>query len=343
MNSENRITELMHTYFSGNITSEDSLFLEETIKKSPELQKQFAGLSELYGQLQADFIERTIDTETEWQKFSQKLELKTDEKETELAEKKYYPRFIFNNKWISVAALLTVVAVASFILFFVPSTSSGILVLKATDSIQSVKLADGSHVVLNKGSILIVPKKFSGKNRNAILYGNAYFEVTHKDDFPFIVSSDNVSVKVLGTKFFVNTNSGKEKMEVALTEGRVEVFNKASIDKMVVLQPGEKVTFPQTGDPEKKIKIEDKNFMAWQTGILMFNDEPLSNVVSEINTAFHSKIELENNEIGHCRISATFQHQPLDAIIKVVAETLNLTVEKKNSTIILSGKPCTDK
>jgi ferric-dicitrate binding protein FerR (iron transport regulator) len=342
MKTNEQILELIHAYFTGQISPADSSYLEDVLNQSPEMLEEFRRMSALYGHLQADFIEKNIHTNEEWQTLIQKLPLENADQNNIVTEKQKENHFTRNYRWMSVAAIITLVLVSSFILFFTLKTSSNIIVFKATDSIQHIQLSDGSGVVLNKGSILISPKKFSGKKRHVVLYGNAYFEVAHKNDFPFIVSSDNVSVKVLGTKFFVNTNFGDKKTEVALTEGRVEVFNDEPGHAKVVLQPGEKIEFPQQGMPGEKTQINDKNFMAWQTGILEFNDARLLDVVSELNRTYKSNIVLENNNIADCRISATFQHQPVDAVIKVIAGTLNLNISKKDAEIVLSGNSCND-
>lgn len=338
MKTNEQITELMHAYFSGQISPEDSRCLENVLKESPEMVKEFRLLSELYGHMQADFIEKNLDVNNAWQHLMQKLPGENTVLKGPIIEN----HFSRSYRWMAVAAILTIIFISSFILFFTFAKSDNIIVYIATDSVQSVQLSDGSNILLNKGSILISPKKFSGNVRNVILFGNAYFEVSHNKDFPFIVSSENVSVKVLGTKFFVNTNSESKKMEVALTEGRVEVFNNVSDKIKVELQPGEIVEFPQQGNPDEKTKIDDNNFMAWQTGILEFRDTRLLDVVNELNQTYHANIMLKSNTIADCRISATFQHQPVDAILKVIASTLNLQIENVNSQIILSGNPCND-
>jgi len=88
---------------------------------------------------------------------------------------------------------------------------------------STITLSDGSVVWLNSGSYLIYPQEFSRKKREVYLAGEAYFEVTENTDKPFIVTTDDIEIEVLGTTFNVNSYPENKDVETVLVEGSVKV------------------------------------------------------------------------------------------------------------------------
>lgn len=85
---------------------------------------------------------------------------------------------------------------------------------------SSVVLSDGTKVILNAGTTLSYPTAFVSGQREVKVNGEAFFEVSHDKEHPFIVSAENVKVKVLGTKFNVKAYDDDDNIEVTLAEGK---------------------------------------------------------------------------------------------------------------------------
>jgi len=112
--------------------------------------------------------------------------------------------------------------------------------LDASLSIKEGKLPDGTSVTLNKGALLEYPSSFNKHKRNVKLNGEAWFEVRHDNEKPFIITSRNVRVEVLGTSFYVNTNASDNTMEVILNSGSVAIYFDDHMENRLFLSPGEK-------------------------------------------------------------------------------------------------------
>src|SRR3712207_8218705 len=91
-------------------------------------------------------------------------------------------------------------------LFTHPPSHKQLITAQATTAIRKITLNDGTQVWLNKGAKLTYPPSFDEKERTVSLVGEAYFNVKHSHDVPFIVESRNARVKVLGTEFNYNTD-----------------------------------------------------------------------------------------------------------------------------------------
>ena len=105
---------------------------------------------------------------------------------------------------------------------------------------KELTLPDGSRVWLNKNATISYPKDFEGDTREVKLAGEALFRVVRNSAKPFIVSSGNVSAKVLGTVFDFKTQCKGNTEEVTLLEGRLEVAEKAGRNK-VTIRPNQKI------------------------------------------------------------------------------------------------------
>jgi transmembrane sensor len=213
-------------------------------------------------------------------------------------------------------------------------------VLTASNAAVEATLPDGSHVTLNSGSTINYPSKFSKDKRSISLQGEAYFDVTHDASHPFVISSGNVNIEVLGTSFYVNTNGPDGKVEVVLTSGKVAVYYADKPDQKVILTPGERIDFPKVEADVTKTVNTDENYMAWKTKKMIFSDQPLSLIVTQLNKVYHSDITISQSGIADCRMTATFDNQELDAVMNVIQATLDVEIHKKGNTFVISGNGC---
>lgn len=127
-------------------------------------------------------------------------------------------------------------------------------------------LADGTIIRLNSGATLQYPMMFAKGHRKVKLDGEAYFDVTHNDKQPFIVSTFASDIEVLGTEFNVNANSKAEEFSVTLIEGSIKIYSSILPGECIIMHPNEKVTLTKKhmvlteDDPESDI-IWTKGFI----------------------------------------------------------------------------------
>ena len=88
---------------------------------------------------------------------------------------------------------------------------------------SSLTFSDGTKIWVNSGSKVIYPVSFEKKKREIYVEGEVYLDVTHDTSWPFVVRTQQVDVKVLGTSFNVSAYKDDSNMQVTLVEGKVEV------------------------------------------------------------------------------------------------------------------------
>lgn len=150
-------------------------------------------------------------------------------------------------------------------------------------------LADGTKVWLNAGSRLAFPQSFSGKNREVYLDGEAYFEVTKNKKQPFIVSTQNIDVEVLGTMFNLSAYQTDNFCETVLLEGAVKVQDKGKLfnDKLE-LKPNQKATYYadnktliQSDEPDAEMQI------SWINGWYQYSNQNLITVLNKLERYYN--------------------------------------------------------
>lgn len=323
--SEKFHIDLIVSYLRGEASEEDVRFLEEWVKADPANEEQFRAYARTWSHLEHDRIGAETDLDAEWRRF-------------QFVTRRPQP-VVRKNFFVRIAALILLFAIPSFVAYRYFVSASDII-LTAENTPREVTLPDGSSVTLNAGSTLEYPEMFRGDERTVTLTGEAYFSVVHDAEKPFTVIGKEVVVTVLGTQFNVNTEAEKGRMEVVLTEGSVSLALRNHTTEPLMLIPGERGVIPADMSGISKSMNEDPNYMAWKTHRFVFADVPLAKVVTTLSAAYHTPISLTMGQTGSCRITAVFDKQSLESVLKVLKATLNLQVVKKGDGYEITGSGC---
>ncbi|WP_363433850.1 FecR family protein [Chitinophaga ginsengisegetis] len=152
----------------------------------------------------------------------------------------------------------------------------------------NLTLPDGSKIWLNAASKIRFPIQFTDKERMVELEGEAYFEVAHNPQQPFIVKVKGMQVEVLGTHFNVMAYTDEATINTTLLEGKVRLRNDRAAE--VILNPGQEGVF--TGNKGFKVnKADIEQVMSWKNGYFIFNDEDLTSIMRKISRWYNVDIE----------------------------------------------------
>ncbi|WP_199118209.1 FecR family protein [Pedobacter sp. ASV28] len=205
-------------------------------------------------------------------------------------------------------------------------------------------LSDGSKVWLNANSKFKYPEKFNRANREVFLIeGEAYFDVTHNEDKPFIVVSKNLTTQVLGTAFNVKAYTYLGHIQIAVTRGKVRVSENSNQDgdkaNSILLLPDEQVTVRANTGVMQKESVDANNVIAWQKGNLSFNNDRLVDVCATLSHKYKVKIYFEQESIKEYRLTAGFsQGDRLEDILLVLSSANNLAYQLKGDTVFFQKK-----
>ena len=320
---------LIAKYLLGETSDEEVQELLVWLKASSEHVRIFVDMRRTWLTQQAYDVDDAMDLDEEWKAFLNKVN--PDEK-TVTHKARISPQRTF--LYAAAIALLLIIPSLAYYLYFMQPVKK---TLFANDMVTESTLPDGTQVALNTGSVLYYPSIFQGEERKVALEGEAYFDVTHNKDKAFVIEAGKLEIRVLGTSFYVNTETSENTVEVALISGKVALqYN----DQKIYLEPGEKATVHKNSGEMTSHKFNDPNLLAWKTHTLQFNDTPLNEIIEVLEKVYKKDIAILNPELNNCRITATFKGQSLEAVLLVLQSTIDVTARPNGNRIELSGTGC---
>jgi ferric-dicitrate binding protein FerR (iron transport regulator) len=183
----------------------------------------------------------------------------------------------------------------------------------------TVSLPDGTLVKLNSGSSIAYPEEFSGDQREVRFSGEGFFEVEKDPERPFIIESDGVFTKVLGTSFNLRSYANEGNINVAVVTGKVEIHQLA--DTSVLVLPEEMGVFDKSKRQITKQVYDTAEVLAWRDGILNFNKTPLPKVLDELEKWYGVKFIMDDDVRLGGDFSGRFQHANLENVLEGIQYT----------------------
>ena len=249
----------------------------------------------------------------------------------------------FRLGWIKYAAAVLLMVVTVGYLSYkggqneIQSSFGDIVIATPQGSRTQLSLPDGSKVWLNAGSSISYSQGFGYIDRLVNLVGEGYFEVAHNEKLPLSVVSENVCVKVLGTKFNFRDYPTDAEAIVSLTEGSVAMCSKKNPDEGRLLKPGQRATVDKESGRIHVESYEVANSMKWTNGRLLFDGEPLPDIVKTLERSYNVKITIADCNLRKLRFYGDFirQEQTLVEVLDALESTGKLRYERNGKNVIL--------
>lgn len=199
----------------------------------------------------------------------------------------------------------------------------------------TIVLSDGTKIWLNSGSKLTFPNNFTGKERIVEIDGEAYFEVAHDAQRPFIVRNSVMDTKVLGTKFLITAYSTDNSRTVSLVEGSVEVSSSIS-DFNSKLTPGRGVVFDAEKHNFRDVEINIDNVLSRVSGMLVFENESLNTICTALMRKYGIGYTIANKKLSEKQFYIrTKKYDSIETVMELLkmAGGINYKIENNILTI----------
>ncbi len=322
------IDALVAKMLAGEASSTEIAEVEAWAALSPSNRAFVADALKILAHTAAMSSDFQPDVDAAWQKVNAKIT--NEARVIELPKR--------NQVWSIAAAILLLTALTVIIKMAWSDSPATIETVVASTTEQTKTLTDGSVVRLSKQSELRFKAGEKGE-RIAELKGEADFTVVHDDLHPFVVVTEGVMVRDIGTVFHVKAIEGSEIVEVAVTEGEVHFY--VTENSGINLTKGEAAIYnKRTKTFERLTPAATEVNSSASAKLLEFNETPLSEVIHRIELMYACDIVLANPALKDCKLTVTFQEEQLENILDVIAETLELSIEQKGLQFIISGKVC---
>lgn len=259
-------------------------------------------------------------------------------------------------KLMVAAAVLAIVAGLGWLFLYQTNNASieQSVVVTKKGSKSNIILPDGTQVWINADTRLTYDKSFGENTREVNLEGEAFFDVVKDKNRPFIVHTQTMDVRVVGTAFNVRAYNNEASTQTTLVRGLVEVMLKKETKKKIVLKPNEKIIvqndyqqtkthkIAKTEIPEISLEVLKSTLKdsaiaetQWVSNRIAFDQEKLEDIIPVLERWYNVKINVKNISAPNRRYSGTFNNENLKDILESLklAGSFNYAIAKNEVTI----------
>lgn len=320
---------LITKYFEGEITAAERKLLFSMIQTDEKLRKDFSSVQNLYA-LSSWLLNENDEFEA--------VDKLAAFKHTHCRKKRYPIHILKHAAGYAAAICITILSTWMVMNDREPAEEMVTYEEFTTPSGQRamVKLHDGTTVWLNARSTLRYPNHFAREERKVELDGEAFFDVEHNEHKPFVVSTEKLDIKVLGTKFNVFAYKGREEFNTALLEGSVKVYERMNEEKALFMNPNECVELKDN----KLVKrpMGNTDFLLWKEGIYAFDDVPFEDIIKKFELYYDIVITVNNSKLMKYKFSGKFrQRDGVESALRTLRKVYYFTYikDEENNNIVI--------
>lgn len=202
---------------------------------------------------------------------------------------------------------------------------------------EQYTLPDGTTVCLNRGSKLIYPTRFSGKQREVCLSGQAFFDVAKEPNRMFIVKTGKIDIQVTGTQFDVTAYDVDDEIITSLVSGSVQISMEDEATGRIALKPGERLIHNKQHQSTTIYKDVDMDvYTSWKDGYLRFKESSFQEVRVQLEHAYGVRIQLKDKFLTERKYTGRLDlRNSIEDILETIKTTtpMNYTILGKDVTI----------
>lgn len=259
-------------------------------------------------------------------------------------QEQFYPKRTKVRRFaISMVSIAAIVVVVIFAMKKYQSTEiKNVVMQNKTSEVRQMNLPDGNKIWLNVNSSIEYPVKMNSKNFEINVIGEVYIEIDKKKSERYILKANNAVVVIEKTSSVnIKAYPDKENIEIDVKTGAVKVFEDGSPKGLALLvtegnycsvHKSQKLIYAST--------IINDNYLAWKTGRLIFDDQPIATVIDILSEYYDTTIEISDKSLAFCLFSGSFEKPTLSNILTKIQRDLNLEIKYTGTKITISGIGC---
>jgi transmembrane sensor len=231
---------------------------------------------------------------------------------------------------IAAAALIAVFAGVSAVYFF--SGDGSKVYSTPVGGHEILSMRDGSTIELNTNTIVRVA---ASQRVVTLEHGEAYFQIRHDAEHPFVLKTSGHVITDLGTKFLVR--SAGKRLEVSLVEGMASIEATDRPSRRALLTPGDVVVAAgEKLEVAKRPSIAVEKELGWRHGVIVFDNTTLADAAAEFNRYNQTKLIVTDPEVGRMTIGATFPAHDVERFARAAQVLLGVRLSKSSNEIVIT-------
>ncbi|WP_343307260.1 FecR family protein [Chitinophaga niabensis] len=227
----------------------------------------------------------------------------------------------------------------------------------AAQSRKTVVLPDSSVIMLNANSHLSISKHFDNEHREVTITGEAFFDIKHDQEHPFIVHTSEYRIRVLGTSFNVKSYPGSHGTETDLISGKVEIVtNGSNVKERIILRPNEKFVLEREHQPAinkthsatvavskgtvEKINLDTLTRQApetsWARQKMEIKDETFEQIALKLQAWYGIRVIFASEDVKQYRYTATFNDETIFKALQYLKQSYPFNYRIEQDAIVIS-------
>lgn len=327
--------------YLNNECSDEELEQIAGLFKDPETEKELSALFERALEKTEPDLEITREHSQDlWHKIQAGIKPDVIGELTSASSK---PRQFYSSVLFRIAASLLIficigyLLVSKFILTEKPVAITYKTVEAPLGSRKVLRLPDGTIAHINSGTKITYPSDFNHEIRRVVLTGEAFFEVMKDEEKPFVIESNGVYTKVVGTSFNVSSYD-QQPFQLTLVTGKVEVTTDSTDEAPLVIYPNEQILYNRDRHEVTRKEIDVTQFIGWKEGSLVLRGDFLTEL-KKIERWYDKKIII-GKKFNKCHIDASYNDQPLNYVLDGLSYILDFEYKITGDTVTISGNGC---
>ncbi|MBO1364316.1 FecR domain-containing protein [Prevotella sp. A2931] len=319
--------KVIKDYILGKSAPKDELRLGDWLGRSKENERLLFGAELLYHEGRGDY--------DRWAADADKVEASLFAEINRLEERRVKVRYL---NFIRYAAVALIMLVDGAAVLWLQYGRQHMIDVTAANGVMALTLPDSTKVWLNQGTTLRYPEVFDGDERHVELAGEALFSVTKNPQKPFIVSSEGVRTKVLGTVFDFKTNVGDNHEEVSLLEGKLEITGSHGEGK-VIIQPNQKAVIDKNSHTMEVKNVYAPLEAVWHDGMIPFANMSIADIAHVLERFYQVEISLAGNMDRRQTYSGYIRRtDSIDSVLNALMYSIPFRYHKTGNRIRLTRK-----
>ncbi|UCD38198.1 MAG: FecR domain-containing protein [Fidelibacterota bacterium] len=202
-----------------------------------------------------------------------------------------------------------------------------------------IAFPDGSSVILDAGTTLRYPKRFTRRTREIHLDGEGFFEVVADSRKPFIIHASDALIQVLGTKFNVRAWEPDERVQVTVAEGHVSFRPMSTpLEAGVIIHEGEGSLMRMNGQPTKPVEVDVDEYLGWMRNEAVFRDVPLREVLFQVERWYDLSFDLVVPTVAGERVTMHIRrNSSVEDVLELISVLAGLPYTRDGRRILLGG------
>jgi ferric-dicitrate binding protein FerR (iron transport regulator) len=217
------------------------------------------------------------------------------------------------------------------------ATESSIRKFTQREEQKYLLLPDSTQVWLNAASSLEFPESFQSGKREVYLVGEAFFDVKHAENMPFLIHTGNVTTRVVGTAFNIKAYPDQQDVIVSVKRGKVLVSKNDQL--VATLVKGQQVTVTATTQQAEIQPTKESRVADWTTGQLSYTSRPLGDILKDLERNYNVTIEITAGSLEQEIVTTSFRRDiGVGEALDILCGLTDAQLRKENGKYLISRK-----